>query len=60
MTPQERILELRRELHEHNRRYYVLNSPTISDYEFDMLLKELEGYSEYAKKVRWRLIPYIW
>ena len=41
MTPQERILELRRELHEHNRRYYVLNSPTISDYEFDMLLKEL-------------------
>lgn len=42
MTPQERILELRRELHEHNRRYYVLNMPSISDYEFDMLLKELQ------------------
>lgn len=46
MTPQERILELRRELHEHNRRYYVLNSPTISDYEFDMLLKELQQLEE--------------
>ena len=42
MTPQERILQLRAELHEHNRCYYVLNSPTISDYEFDMLLKELQ------------------
>ena len=46
MTPQERILELRSELHEHNRRYYVLNSPTISDYEFDMLLKELQQLEE--------------
>lgn len=46
MTPQDRILELRHELHEHNRRYYVLNSPTISDYEFDMLLKELQQLEE--------------
>ena len=42
MTPQERILDLRRQLHEHNHRYYVLNAPVISDYEFDMLLKELQ------------------
>lgn len=42
MTPQERILQLRRELHRHNHNYYVLNSPAISDYEFDMLLKELQ------------------
>ena len=42
MTPQERILQLRRELHGHNHNYYVLNSPAISDYEFDMLLKELQ------------------
>ena len=34
MTPQERILELRNQLHEHNHRYYVLNAPVISDYEF--------------------------
>lgn len=46
MTPQERLLELRRELHEHNHRYYVLNSPIISDYEFDMLLKELQRLEE--------------
>ncbi|PKK86161.1 MAG: DNA ligase (NAD(+)) LigA [Thermoplasmata archaeon HGW-Thermoplasmata-1] len=33
---------LRKEIEEHNYRYYVLDSPTISDYEYDMLLKELE------------------
>jgi DNA ligase (NAD+) len=32
---------LREQLHEHNHAYYVLDSPTISDYEFDMLLREL-------------------
>lgn len=37
-----RIQELREILSEANRRYYVENSPTISDFEFDMLLKELE------------------
>ena len=38
-----RIQELRGILIEANRRYYVENSPTLSDYEFDMLLKELEA-----------------
>ena len=42
MDPKERILELRSQLHEHNYRYYVLNSPSIGDYEFDMLLHELQ------------------
>lgn len=42
MKPEERILELRRQLHEHNHNYYVLSSPTISDYEFDALLRELQ------------------
>lgn len=37
-----RIKELTAELHEHNHRYYVLNEPVISDYDFDMLLKELQ------------------
>ena len=46
MNAQERILELRRELHEHNHRYYVLNSPSISDYEFDTLLRELQELEE--------------
>ncbi len=40
-TPQERILELRKELNDHNYNYYILNSPTISDQEFDALLREL-------------------
>ena len=38
-----RINELRGILNEANRRYYVDNAPTLSDYEFDMLLKELEA-----------------
>ena len=46
MNPKERILELRRELHEHNHRYYVLNSPVISDFEFDALLRELQELEE--------------
>jgi NAD-dependent DNA ligase len=41
MTPLERIQHLRTELHEHNRRYYVADAPTISDAEFDQLLREL-------------------
>ena len=42
MDSKARILELRRQLHEHNHNYYVLNSPTISDIEFDMLMRELQ------------------
>ena len=38
-----RIQELRDIINEANRKYYVENSPTLSDYEFDMLLKELEA-----------------
>lgn len=38
-----RVQELREIINEANRRYYVDNSPTLSDYEFDMLLKELEA-----------------
>ena len=42
MQAEARIAELRRILHEHNHRYYVLAAPTISDREFDALLSELE------------------
>ena len=38
-----RIQELRDILIEANRKYYIENSPTLSDFEFDMLLKELEA-----------------
>jgi len=42
MTEQERIEQLRRELNEHNYRYYVLNQPTIGDQEFDLMMHELQ------------------
>lgn len=40
--PKQRIFQLTQELINHNYRYYVLAEPTISDQEFDLLLKELD------------------
>ena len=42
MDEKQRIEQLRRELHEHNHRYYVLNQPVIDDHTFDMLMHELQ------------------
>lgn len=42
-SPQQSIIRLRDEIDRHNHNYYVLNSPTISDIEFDKLLKQLEA-----------------
>lgn len=41
MTIKEQILQLRDQLNKHNYNYYVLDNPTISDYEFDLKLKQL-------------------
>ena len=41
MNISEKIFSLRKKLHDHNYRYYVLDDPLISDYDFDMMLKEL-------------------
>ena len=42
MDEKARIEQLRKELHEHNYKYYVLNQPTIGDQEFDMMMHELQ------------------
>ena len=42
MEIKEEIFALREALHQHNYNYYVKDQPTISDYEFDMLLKKLQ------------------
>jgi len=39
---QQKIEELREELHQHNYSYYILDEPTISDFEFDAKMKELQ------------------
>lgn len=41
-TVKDQIEALRKELREHNYNYYVLDNPTISDYEFDIKLKKLQ------------------
>ncbi len=38
---EQRIKQLRKVLNEHNYKYYVLNQPSISDFEYDQLMKEL-------------------
>jgi DNA ligase (NAD+) len=43
MNAQKQITALRNLLRKHNHSYYVLDSPTISDYDFDMKLKELQA-----------------
>jgi DNA ligase (NAD+) len=52
MDAKEKIESLRREINRHNHNYYLLNSPEISDLDFDMMLKELERleaeHPEYA------------
>ncbi|MCO5723742.1 NAD-dependent DNA ligase LigA [Robiginitalea marina] len=40
--PEQEIKALREELQQHNHRYYVLDRPVISDFEFDMKLKRLQ------------------
>jgi len=51
MNPEEQINQLREELRVHNHHYYVLDAPVISDYEFDVKLKQLQAlekaYPEY-------------
>ena len=42
MTVEEKIKELREQLNNHNYNYYVLDNATISDFDFDRTLKELE------------------
>ena len=42
MEEQKRIAQLRSELNEHNYNYYVLDNPTITDFEYDRMLRELE------------------
>jgi DNA ligase (NAD+) len=41
-TAKTRIEQLIEEINHHNHLYYIENNPSISDYDFDMLLKELE------------------
>ena len=46
MNEIERIYQLRDELHRHNYNYYVLNTPEITDQEFDFLMRELQDLEE--------------
>ena len=43
MDAQKEIQRLRRELEYHNKLYYVLDAPVISDYEYDMLMQQLKA-----------------
>lgn len=46
MDIKQKIDALRTEIHQHNYNYYVVDSPTISDFEFDAKLKELQSLEQ--------------
>jgi len=46
MDPQKRVEELKRAIREHDRRYYVLADPVVTDEEYDALVRELESLEE--------------
>jgi len=46
MSVEQKINSLRNELREHNYNYYVLDNPSISDYDFDIKLKELQSLED--------------
>jgi DNA ligase (NAD+) len=46
MNTQQKIESLRDELRQHNYNYYILDNATISDYEFDIKLKELQALED--------------
>jgi DNA ligase (NAD+) len=50
--PRERHAELAAELLEHQYRYYVLDSPLISDIEYDTMMRELESIEEQIPELR--------
>ena len=50
--PRQRHAELAAELQEHQYRYHVLDSPVISDYEYDTMLRELESIEEQIPELR--------
>ena len=55
---EEQIQQLRQEIEAHNYAYYVLSSPTISDYDFDQLLKQLERLEQEHPDLITRILPH--
>ena len=62
-TAKQRIAELKQLLERYNEEYYVQDAPTVTDYEYDMLMRELETlegeYPQFAAAdsptpARWR------
>ncbi|MCS6903555.1 MAG: NAD-dependent DNA ligase LigA, partial [Candidatus Bipolaricaulota bacterium] len=47
-----RVEQLRQEIEQHNYNYFVLNQPTISDAEYDQLLRELHKLEEQFPQLR--------
>ena len=57
MDVKNRILQLQKQLNQHNIEYYVHDNPIISDYEYDVLLKELESLERKHPKLKSSFSP---
>lgn len=56
---EQRIKELTKAIEYHNNRYYNLDNPEISDYDYDMLLRELENLENDFPTLKSPLSPTI-
>jgi DNA ligase (NAD+) len=50
-TVEARIERLRQQLREHEHRYYVLDQPTVSDFQFDQMMRELQRLEQENPKL---------
>ena len=50
-NPKDRLKVLHETIKKHNHKYYVLDSPTITDFEYDKLLRELENIEKQSPKL---------
>jgi DNA ligase (NAD+) len=57
MDVKNRILQLQQQLNQHNIEYYVHDNPIISDYEYDVLLKELDSLERKHPKLKSSFSP---
>lgn len=61
MTIKEKIDQLRADLHRHNYNYYVLNTPEISDKEFDDRMRELQELEKNIRNIKMKThLPCVW
>ncbi|MFR4477110.1 MAG: hypothetical protein ACLT3Y_07820 [Ruminococcus callidus] len=56
-TAKQRIAELKQLLERYNEEYYVQDAPTVTDYEYDMLMRELRPWKGNIRSLQQQILP---